>query len=47
MDTLKRKVLRAEERVLQLEKQVSEEDKVVQTLKRKVREEVMVRKFKE
>jgi len=45
--TLKRRAHRAEDRALCLEKQVSEEDKVVQTLKRKVREEIMVRKFKE
>lgn len=44
---LKRQVLRVEGRGPNLEKQVIEEDRVVQGPKRKIREEVMNRKFKE
>jgi len=47
IDSLKRCALRAEDRILLLEKKVSEEGNIVRTLKRKVREEAMVRKFKE
>jgi len=47
IDALRRRAARAEGHALCLEKQASEEEVVVQKLKRKVREEVMTRKFKE
>lgn len=45
--SLKRSNERAESRIAELEKQISDETEIVNTLKRKVQEETMVRKFKE
>jgi kinesin family protein 15 len=45
--SMKRRSERAEIRVAELEKQISDEAEIVNTLKRKVQEETMVRKFKE
>ena len=45
--SMKRRNERAEIRIADLEKQISDEAEIVNTLKRKVQEETMVRKFKE
>jgi predicted RNase H-like nuclease (RuvC/YqgF family) len=47
MSSMKRKVRKAEQRASLLELEISEKHEVIQTLKRKLEEEVMVRKFKE
>jgi kinesin family protein 15 len=45
--SLKRRSERAEGRIAELEKQMSDETEIVNTLKRKIQEETMVRKLKE
>jgi len=47
IDAMKRRAERAENKIAELEKQVSEQYEISNSLKRKVQEETMVRKFKE
>lgn len=47
MVALKRRNQRAESRIAELEKQIADESDITSTLKRKLQEEAMVRKFKE
>ena len=47
IDAMKRRAERAENKIAELEKQVSEQYEKSNSLKRKVQEETMVRKFKE
>jgi kinesin family protein 15 len=47
MVALKRRNQRAESRIAELERQIADESDITSTLKRKLQEEAMVRKFKE